>query len=48
MGRTLSTSDITNEEDFEIEEIEKRIVNFVALTIPNAILIREFNGNFVY
>jgi len=37
-----------DEENFDQEEIQKRIVDFVKFLQPNAILVREFNGNFVY
>ena len=48
VGISPSSSVIINDEDYDIEEIEKRILNFITLIIPNALLIREFNGNFVY
>lgn len=36
------------EEELNSEEIERRVVDFVKQLQPNAIMIREFNGNFVY
>jgi len=33
---------------FKIEEVHQRVKNFVQQHIPNADLIRDFNGNFIY
>lgn len=35
-------------EPIDDETIIKRVADFVKLELPNSILIREFNGNFVY
>ena len=29
-------------------DIQKRIEDFISSVLPNAVLIRQFNGNFVY
>jgi len=43
-------ADQSNQEDeiMSIEEIHKRIQAFVKSLLPNAELITDFNGNFMY
>jgi len=44
-------SDSSSEDEDEViddETINKRVSDFIKRELPNSILIREFNGNFVY
>ena len=36
------------EEPIDDESITKRVAEFIKFELPSSILIREFNGNFVY
>lgn len=40
--------EIEQEEDLTIEDIHKRVKNFVKELLPKADLIQDFNGNFMY
>jgi hypothetical protein len=42
------SQDIDKDEDLDVTEIHNRVVDFIKQLLPNAFLIREFNGNFVY
>ena len=44
----IENNGITNDEDLDVTEVSKRLIAFISSLLPNAILISEFNGNFVY
>lgn len=43
-----SEIEIVNDEELDITQVSKRIMDFIAELQPTSILISEFNGNFVY
>jgi ABC-type multidrug transport system ATPase subunit len=43
-----TSSEDEDDEPIDDKSIAQRVVDFIKFELPNAILIREFNGNFVY
>ena len=37
-----------DQKKLDFKQVEREIEEFVSEILPNAVLIREFNGNFVY
>lgn len=47
-GRHVEDHDVDDNEPIDDETIIKRVADFIKHELPSSILIREFNGNFVY
>ena len=45
-GRTALTGE--DLEELEVENVHFQITEFIKKLLPQAILLREFNGNYVY
>jgi len=37
-----------DEADFNIDRVHSNVIDFITRLLPQAILLRDFNGNFVY